>query len=99
MLSFDGDDQQRILYDIAGGVSVADSKLTYSQDMLDWREKIEQWWEEQKEENPDAELAVPNEIPGDSEANPPSSTQTAVDHHTKMAQMHEKMAIQRRKKR
>jgi hypothetical protein len=62
-MKIDGDTQQRILYDIAGEISVAKSSLKYTDEMLAFRETVEAEYEAFLDEHPDAELYVPPELP------------------------------------
>ena len=59
----DGDTMHKIIYDVAGDVDVDDSKLEYTPEMHEFREKIEDEWDEWRKDHPDAELYVPPELP------------------------------------
>lgn len=59
----DGDKMRLIMVDIGTGTSPDDSKFTYDDEMLEWREKAEERWEAYKEKHPHAFYHIPSELP------------------------------------
>jgi len=60
----DFDMKQRIIRDIAGGVSTTDSKLQYGRRMIEFREKCEREFAEHLKKHPGAVLDIPLGIEG-----------------------------------
>jgi hypothetical protein len=63
MAEMDGDVAQKVMYDVAGEVSIADSKLTYTPEMRQFRHDVEEEFAAWKKVHPDAVLHIPAEIP------------------------------------
>jgi hypothetical protein len=63
-MALDDSTMVHIMRDIQGEVPVAQSKLTYTNEMKLWRNKVEKEFEDWKKANnlPDAELEIPNTI-------------------------------------
>jgi hypothetical protein len=59
----DGDMAQAIVYDVAAGRPIKDSKVKYDAAARKFREAVEAEWEEYQKEHPDAVLTVPAELP------------------------------------
>jgi hypothetical protein len=63
-MSISGHVQQRIIYDVAGEISVEDSILEYDEEMLEYRDEIEEEWSKLA---PGQSLHVPTELDGEPE--------------------------------
>lgn len=59
----DGDIQQKIIVDVGNDTDPDDSKLTYTEEMLEFREKIQEEWDEWRKDHPNAVLHIPPELP------------------------------------
>lgn len=85
----DGDTRNRIMYDIQGDVPVTESRLIYDEEMLEFREAVEEEYAEALKDCPEAVLDIPAELPAEPLEDSGSNTKTIVDHHNKMAEMHQ----------
>lgn len=58
-----GEVMNRIIYDVAGEIPPENSHLEYSEEMLDFRDRIVAEWEAWEAEHPGSELYAPEDLP------------------------------------